>query len=86
MVLTDIEKIKIEIREEQIPFFTEEEIEYFLGKNGGNVKDTIYELLILKSEDSTLSVSGMNTTDTSKYFKRLASRFRSFNSGILSTS
>ena len=47
---------------------------------------TIYEMLILKSEDSTISVSGLNTTDTSNYFKRLASRFKSFNSGTLKRS
>jgi hypothetical protein len=58
-------------------------LQYYLDKNEGNVNNTIYEVLILKSEDSSISVSGLNTTDTSSYFKRLASRFKPSNSGIL---
>lgn len=82
--MTDIERIKKEIREAQSPYFEEDDFQYYLDKNGGNVNATIYEMLIIKSEDSTISVSGLTTQDTSSYFKRLASRFKSFNSGILS--
>lgn len=81
--MTDIERIKKEVREEQAPYFEEDDFEYYLEKNGGNVEATIYELLIIKSEDSTISVSGLSTQDTSNYFKRLASRYRQYNSGIL---
>lgn len=78
-----INQIMIEIREEQAPYFSDDDIRYYLNKNGGDVEKTIYELLILKSEDSTISVSGVSTGDTSGYFKRLASRHRTFNTGIL---
>lgn len=81
--MTDIEIIKKEIREQQAPYFEEDDFQYYLDKNNGNVNDTIYEMLIIKSEDSTISVSGLNTADTSSYFKRLASRYKRFNSGIL---
>lgn len=81
--MTDIERIKKEIREEQAPYFEEDDFQYYLDKNGGNLDATIYEMLIIKSEDSTISVSGLNTQDTSSYFKRLASRYKQFNSGIL---
>lgn len=81
--MTDIERIKKEIREEQAPYFEEDDFQYYLDKNNGNVNNTIYEMLIIKSEDSTISVSGLNTQDTSSYFKRLASRYKTFNSGIL---
>lgn len=81
--MTDIEKIKKEIREEQSPYFEEDDFQYYLDKNNGDVNATIYEMLIIKSEDSTIVVSGLNTQDTSGYFKRLASRYRSYNSGIL---
>lgn len=81
--MTDIERIKKEIREEQAPYFEEDDFQYYLDKNEGDVDATIYEMLIIKSEDSTISVSGLNTQDTSSYFKRLASRYRQFNSGIL---
>lgn len=81
--MTDVERIKKEIREAQAPYFDEDDFEYYLSKNNGNVDATIYEMLIIKSEDSTISVSGLSTSDTSSYFKRLASRYKQFNSGIL---
>lgn len=81
--MTDIERIKKEVREAQSPYFEEDDFQYYLDKNSGNVNATIYEMLIIKSEDSTISVSGLSTQDTSTYFKRLASRFKPFNSGIL---
>lgn len=78
-----IEMIKREIREPQSPYFEDKDFEYYLTKNNGNVNATIYEMLIIKSEDSTISVSGLSTQDTSSYFKRLASRYKQFNSGIM---
>lgn len=84
--MTDIEKIAFirkEIRESQSPYFEDDDFEHYLKKNNGDVNSTIYEMLILKSEDSTISVSGLSTQDTSAYFKRLASRYKPFNSRIL---
>lgn len=85
--MTDIEKVRYirkEIRETQAPYFEEEDFSHYLVKNNGDVNKTIYEMLIIKSEDSTISVSGLSTQDTSAYFKRLASRYKPFNSGIMS--
>ena len=81
--MNTIEKIKIELREEQSPYFSDTEIEYYLTKNKNNVNAAIYEMLLIKAEDSSISVSGLSTVDTSKYFRRLASKFRSFSSGQL---
>ena len=84
--MTDIEKIRFimkELREAQSPYFEEDDFEHYLAKNNGDVNATIYEMLIIKSEDSTISVSGLTTQDTSAYFKRLASRYKPFNSGVL---
>ena len=83
MTMTDIEMVKKAIREDQAPYFEEDDFEFYLKKNNGNVNDTIYEMLIVKSEDSSISVSGLSTQDTSSYFKRLASRYKTFNSGTL---
>jgi hypothetical protein len=82
-VIEDVEMIKRETRENMSPYFDDGDIEYYLAKNGGDVKATIYELLLIKAEDSTISVSGLSTQDTSAYFRRLASRYRSYNSGVL---
>lgn len=81
--MTDIDRIKKEVREDQLPYFDDDDFEYYLSKNGGDINATIYEMLIIKSEDSTISVSGLSTQDTSGYFRRLASRYKSFNSGVL---
>ena len=81
--MTEIERIKKEVREDQAPYFEEDDVQYYLEKNNGNVDATIYEMLIIKSEDSSISVSGLTTHDTSSYFKRLASRYKQFNSGII---
>lgn len=78
-----IELIKREIRENMSPYFEDDDIKYYLQKNDENVEATIYELLLIKAEDSTISVSGLSTSDTSAYFRRLASRYRSYNSGVL---
>lgn len=83
LAMNDIDRVKKEIREEQAPYFEEDDFQYYLDKNQGNVNATIYEMLIIKSEDSTISVSGLSTQDTSGYFKRLASRYKQFNSGLL---
>lgn len=78
-----LQAIRIEIRENQSPYFEEEDIQYYFQKNDGDFEATVYELLIIKSEDSSLSVSGLSTGDTSKYFKMLASKHRKYNSGVL---
>lgn len=81
--MTDVERVYKEIREEQAPYFDDGDIEYYLEKNNGDIDATIYELLIIKSEDSKVEVSGLITGDASAYFKRLASRYKRFNSGTL---
>ena len=81
---TKIGTLKRLIREDQLPYFTDDaDYEFYLERNGGDVEAAAYEMLIVKSEDSKITLVGMTTIDTSSYFKRLASRFKRFNSGIL---
>ena len=72
-----------ELREKDAPYFSQEELEYFYNKNGQDIRKTLYECLLLKAENTTLSVSGLSTTDTSSYFKMLAQKYRPNNSGVL---
>lgn len=78
-----LNEIKIKSREKQLPYFDDVEIEFWYKDCNENINDTVYKLLILKSQDTTLSISGLSTNDTSNYFKRLASKYRRFNTGIL---
>ena len=81
--MTAIEELKIILREKDIPFFEDSELEYYLVKNKNDLNRTAYQTLLIKAENTTLSISGMTTADTSAYFRRLASRYRPNNSGIL---
>ena len=81
--MTDIDRLKIILREKDIPFFSEEELLFYLEENGNDLKATAYQCLNIKAENTTLSVSGLSTADTSQYFRRLASRYRTYNSGTL---
>ena len=83
MQINLLEQLKIVLREKDCPFFEDEELEYYLQVNNGDFNDTAYQCLILKSENTTLNLSGFETGDTSKYFRRLAQRYRKSNSGIL---
>lgn len=79
----DMDTLKKLLREDAVPYFTDEELEFYLGQNGGDLNATAYHCLCIKAEDTTLSISGLSLPDTSKYFRRLASRYRPRNTGIL---
>lgn len=78
-----LKDLKIILREDDCPFFTDDELEFYFKKYNGDVNKTAYYCLVLKSEDTTLSVSGLNCADTSKYFRRIASNYKPNNSGVL---
>lgn len=82
-MLSSINDLKIVLREKDIPFFSDDELEFYVAQNNGDYDAAAYQCLIIKSEDTTLSISGLSTADSSKYFKRLASKYRPRNSGIL---
>lgn len=79
-----IEKLKIILRENDCPFFEDEELAFYLSENNDDFEATAYQCLIIKSETTTLVLSGLEAADTSKYFRRLAQRYRKNNSGTLS--
>lgn len=80
--MSNLEELKLIIRENDCPFFDDEELQYHL-ESQGSVKAAAYRCLVLKSENTTLSVSGLNCADTSAYFLRLAQMYRPNNSGRL---
>lgn len=81
--MSDLEKLKTILREEDIPFFTDDQLLFYLAENGNDLKKTAYHCLLIKAEDTTLSISGYTASDSSRYFRRLASKYRPNNSGIL---
>ena len=81
--MTSMDVLKMNIRETQFPTFTDEELQYYLDKNNGDIDAASYECLIVKAETTGLSVSGLTTKDSSSYFKMLAARYVKTNSGVL---
>lgn len=83
MPISSIDELKIVLREGDIPFFSDDELQFYLRKNGGDYEATAYECLCVKAEDSTIKITGLSTPDMSKYFRRLALRYRPNHSGVL---
>ena len=81
--MTNIEELKLNLRESDCPFFTDGELELYLSKNGNDIRRTTRECLMVKAQDTTLQVSGLSCSDTSKYFLRLATMYESNNSRVL---
>lgn len=82
VIMDKLNELKLNIRENDVPFFNDDELLYYLTKYK-TVERASYECLIIKSEINSLNISGLSTQDNSLYFRRLAERFRPNNSGIL---
>lgn len=73
----EIEELKIILREESSPFFTDEELHYYYNKNNANIKKTAYECLLLKAEDDSISLpGGLQLANNSNYWLRLAKQYK----------
>jgi len=81
--MNSLEDLKKVLREDDIPFFEDEDLNFYLQENEGDYQKTAYQCLLIKAEDTTLRISGLNTADSSKYFRRLAAKYRPHNSGVL---
>ena len=81
--MDNLDDLKIVLREKDCPFFEDEELAFYLKQNNGDFNATAYQCLIIKSESTSLVLSGLEAADTSKYFRRLAQQYRTNNSGIL---
>ena len=80
----EIQELKLILREETSPFFTEEEIAYYLEKNNYNIDAAAYECLLLKAEDDSISLpGGLQLANNRAYWLRLAKKYRPNGSKIL---
>ena len=80
----EIQELKLILREDISPFFTDEELCYYLNNNDKDVNKTAYECLLVKAEDDSISLpGGLNIADNQKYWLRLAQKYRPNGSKIL---
>lgn len=71
-----LNNLKINLREEQIPFFEDSELLHHLRCAAGDVELASYNCLIIKAEECSLNVSGLSLADSSAYWLRLAAMYR----------
>lgn len=82
MAAENLDRLKFILRESEMPMFTDKELQKYLD-DSDSFEIALYELLLLKSENTGLQVSGLNIQDTSSYFRRLAQTYRPHNTGVL---
>lgn len=75
--------LAVVLMEEEVPFFSTDSLYSLWKRCNGDFRTAAYEGLIMKSMESQVAMSGLTLPDTSKYFLRLAQRYRPFNSGTL---
>lgn len=78
-----LEQLKFNLREKQCPYFEDDELIALLQSNSYDLDKASYDGLIIKAETTGLNVSGLTTNDSSGYFKMLASKYVTTNSGVL---
>lgn len=80
-----IKKAKIELREEKSPFFTEDEIKYYIfEKHNGNFDRAMHEMCLMKAENDYISLSGgFEMADNSSYWKMLANKYKAKKNSFL---
>lgn len=78
-----IEQIKLILREKDVPYFSDDEIRAYLELNNNDVRATLYNLLLIKAENTSTNISGLSIADSSNYFRKLAINYAPNNTGIL---
>lgn len=78
----NMEKLKRTLRESTMPLLSEDDLTDLL-ESSETLDEAIYKGAIMKSEDTTLQISGLSTADTSKYFLRIAAMYKPNNTGTL---
>lgn len=69
-------KLKTGLREAEIPFFTDEQLEQIMERNNNDFDACMYNACIIKSENCSLSVSNLSLPDSSAYWLRMAMAYR----------
>lgn len=81
-MINSIDELKLILRENDIPFFTDEQISKYIALYE-TLDLALYAMLMVKAENTQMRIAGMTTQDTSSYFRKLARQYRPNNSGIL---
>lgn len=82
--MREIQELKLILREESSPFFTDEELAYYLEKNNRDINNAAYECFLLKAEDDSIVLpGGLTLANNRAYWLSLAKKYKSNGSRIL---
>lgn len=82
--MLDIITLKFNLREKDSPYFTEQELERLLLKNGEDMNRASYEGLLIKAEDDSIALpGGLSVPSNRDYWLGLAKRYRTSNTRTL---
>ncbi|WP_283592775.1 hypothetical protein [Paraclostridium bifermentans] len=75
--MEEILNLKIILREESSPFFTNEELVFYFKKNNFDLNKTAYECFKLKAEDDSISLpGGLQLANNREYWLSLAKQYK----------
>ncbi len=75
--MEEILDLKIILREESSPFFTNEELVFYFKKNNFDLNKTAYECFKLKAEDDSISLpGGLQLANNREYWLSLAKQYK----------
>ena len=75
--------LKANIRENDYPFFSDEELERIFAESDYNIADASYRALVIKAESDKLQLSDMSLESSRRYWLCLASLYRRNRTGSL---
>ena len=78
-----IDTLKTILREDEIPFFTDEELQTQIELANDDLETAAYNCAIIKAENCALTVSGLSIADSSAYWLRVAAMYRPVNTVIV---
>lgn len=82
--MEELQEIKLRLREESSPFFTDEEIVYHFNLYNRDLDLTTYHLCLLKAEDDSISLpGGLSLPNNKQYWLNQAKRYKPNGSRIL---
>ncbi len=73
----EIQELKLRLREETSPFFTDEELAYYFKMFNNDLDKTTYKLALIKAEDDSISLpGGLSLPNNASYWRSIASMYK----------
>ncbi|CEO04852.1 Uncharacterised protein [[Clostridium] sordellii] len=73
----EINELKLRLREESSPFFSDEELAYYLKMFDNDLDKTTYKLALMKAEDDSITLpGGLSLPNNGSQWKRIAAMYK----------